>query len=550
MSVRISNLVLLVAGALAVSGPAVAAPAVAHGALSQTERAYADWLDATYAVSTLSAGTVAKIDGRGRAAWEASLKQQAAVLKAGLDRAARLKLHGEAARALRHMQKAFADPPAAPVTTTTQEAGARCETAPNASLDRAALSAALYGCFERFGNHISFEGRTIARTTALELLQELDASERRKALFDALSPLWRRINADGAPGSPYRRLIRLSANEARAKGSSRIVDAARTVGASPGQVETWLVSALERWRDANPGPAMEPWDYWNHYASGVRPLDPLIPPQRITALSFAYYRDLGLDLQAVGAIHDLGVRPGKAPLAYADFIRIGRETPSGWRPALARVSGNVEKGGLFVLNEIVHEDGHVAHMMAVRTRPAFFDLGDDLFVEAFADVTSWAVADPRWQQRYLGSSVDEAAGKRALFANVMLDVAWGLFELRMLRDPQADPNAVWTQITSRYLNIRPHPEVSWWALRVQLVDSPGYMINYGLGAVVTADLRRRFREQAGDFDAGDPRWYRYASDHLLRFGGSAPTPKLLRRFLGRPVSNEALLAEIARIERR
>ncbi len=391
------------------------------------------------------------------------------------------------------------------------------------------------------------EGRTIARATALELLQELDTAERRKALFDALTPLWRRINADGAPGSPYRRLIRLAADEARAKGSSPIADAARTVGASPGQVEAWLVAALEAWRDANPGPAMEPWDYWSHYASGVRPLDSLIPPERITALSFAYYRDLGLDLEAAGVIHDLGVRPGKAPLAYADFIRIGRETPRGWRPALARVSGNVEQGGLFALNEIVHEDGHVAHMMAVRARPAFFDLGDDLFVEAFADVTSWAVADPRWQRRYLGRSGGGAAGKRALLAGVMLDVAWGLFELRMLREPQADPNAVWTQITSRYLDIRPHPEALWWALRVQLVDSPGYMINYGLGAVVTADLRRRFRQEMGDFDAGNPAWYRYASDHLLRFGASVETPELLRRFLGRPVSDEALLAEIARI---
>ncbi|MBA3811057.1 MAG: hypothetical protein H0X27_05320 [Caulobacteraceae bacterium] len=541
-------LVGMIAAALAVF-LAVAAPAAARGALSPTEQAYADWLDATYAVSTLSAGAVAKIDGRDRTAWGASLTERAAVLKAGLDRAARRKLHGEAARALRRMQKAFADPPAAPVTTTTEEAGARCETAPDAGLDRAALSAALYGCFERFGNHIAFEGRTIARAPALELLGELDTAERRKALFDALTPLWRRIDADGAPGSPYRRLIRLAADEAHAKGSSPITDAARTVGASPGQVETWLVAALETWRDANPGPALEPWDYRSHYASAVRPLDRLIPPERITALSFRYYRDLGLDLEAAHAIHDLGVRPGKAPLAYADFIRIGRETPAGWRPALARVSGNVEKGGLSALNEIVHEDGHVAHMLAVRARSAFFELGDDLFVEAFADVTSWAVADPRWQRRYLGASVDEATAKRALFANVMLDVAWGLFEQRMLRDPKADPNAVWTEITSRYLNIRPHPEVSWWALRVQLVDAPGYMINYGLGAVVTADLRRRLREEAGDFDAGNPRWYRYASDHLLRFGGSVETPKLLRRFLGRPVSDAALLAEIAGIGR-
>jgi hypothetical protein len=524
-----------------------AIPALAGDALPPVERAYADWLDATYAVSTLSSGAVPLIDGRDQTSWQILLKQRTAVLKARLDHESRLKPRGEAARRLRMMRQALANPPAEALATSAEESASRCETVGSTNLDRTALSAALYGCFERYGNQIPFEGRTIARTTALDLLQDLDSSERRKALFDALVPLWRRINADDAPGSPYRRLIGLAVDEARKNGSSRITDAARTLGIPPGEVEAWLVAVLARWRDANPGPPMEPWDYWSHYAGGARPLDPVIPPDAITPLSFRYYRDLGLDLRAAGTIHDLGVRPGKAPLAYADFVRIGRETPAGWRPALARVSGNVEKGGLFVLNEIVHEDGHVAHMLSVHTRPAFFDLGDDLFVEAFADVASWAVASPRWQRRYLGQNIDEATSRRAMFANVMLDVAWGLFELRMLREPAADPNAVWTAITSDYLNMRPHPELSWWALRVQLVDQPGYMINYGLGAVVTADLRRRFTEKIGDFDAGNPQWYGYARDHLLRYGRSVETPALLRQFLGRPVSDEALLSELARI---
>ena len=89
----------------------------------------------------------------------------------------------------------------------------------------------------------------------------------------------------------------------------------------------------------------------------------------------------------------------------------------------------------------------------------------------------------------------------------MLDVAWALFELRMLRDPASDPNAVWTAITSRYLHIVPHPELPWWAVRVQLVSSPGYMVNYGLGAVLTADLREHIAAQLGRFETGDPRWY-------------------------------------------
>ena len=67
----------------------------------------------------------------------------------------------------------------------------------------------------------------------------------------------------------------------------------------------------------------------------------------------------------------------------------------------------------------------------------------------------------------------------------MLDVVWALFDLRMLRNPDADPNLVWAEITSRYLHIKPHPRLAWWAVRVQLVHKPGYMVNYGLGAVIT-----------------------------------------------------------------
>ena len=51
-------------------------------------------------------------------------------------------------------------------------------------------------------------------------------------------------------------------------------------------------------------------------------------------------------------------------------------------PTLVRVSGNYAHGGLGLINELVHENGHVVHMMALQTRPAFMDLGDPLFYEA------------------------------------------------------------------------------------------------------------------------------------------------------------------------
>jgi hypothetical protein len=167
-----------------------------------------------------------------------------------------------------------------------------------------------------------------------------------------------------------------------------------------------------------------------------------------------------------------------------------------------------------------------------------------LVIEAIADVTGWSVYEVEWQQKYLGCSASAAANRRARLGAVMLDIAWGLFELRMSRDPARDPNATWTEITSNYLNITPHPEISWWAVRGQLVDEPGYMIHYALGAFVTAEMRARIMEHIGDFDAGNPRWFNYLSARLFRFGGDRKPADLLVGFLGGPVRSEPFIASM------
>ena len=137
---------------------------------------------------------------------------------------------------------------------------------------------------------------------------------------------------------------------------------------------------------------------------------------------------------------------------------------------------------------------------------------------------------------------------RALHGSVMLDVAWSLFEIRMLHEPASDPNAVWTAITSEYLKIKPHPEVSWWAVRVQLVSRPGYMVNYGLGSVLTAEMRAAIASDIGPFDAGNARWYPWLTGMLLVFGSERSTKRLMQDLLGRPPSPEALLEQLRRIK--
>jgi hypothetical protein len=378
------------------------------------------------------------------------------------------------------------------------------------------------------------------------MLAEMNEEERRKKLFFAFVPLWQAVNGKDEADSPYRRLIPLTVSAA-AGHDSEIDAAARTVGVSPAEVERWLEQILETWRQVDGGPMIEPWNYYFRGGEADRLLRGATPKDAFLPVNERYYRDLGADLQQLGILYDLDARPGKAPLAYTDFVTRGRVVDGRWRPTVARVSGSYATGGLGLLNELVHENGHAVHMMAIHVRPAFMDLGDSLFVEAFADVPSWNTFEPSWQRKYLGQAAPEVASLRSLFSSVILDVAWALFECRMLRTPTADPNAVWTEITSRYLHIVPHPEFSWWAMRVQLVHMPGYMVNYGLGSVLTADLRQHTRDVLGSFETGNPQWFSWTSDHLLRFGEEIETSALLKQFLGRPVSPQALLDQIRRI---
>ena len=170
----------------------------------------------------------------------------------------------------------------------------------------------------------------------------------------------------------------------------------------------------------------------------------------------------------------------------------------------------------------------------------------DMFTEAVADLVTLQIYEPAWQRRYLQDAAPLADSIRAKYSGIVMDTAWALFEIRMLRDPDQDPNLLWTDLTGRYLRIRPHPELSWWAVRGQLVDLPGYMLNYAAGAILVADLRARIAALRGPFTEGDPGWYPWVSDRIYRFGLERPSRRVIEEFLGRPPSPQALLDDLAR----
>jgi len=511
--------------------------------VAATEIIYADLLDANGALSSIDSGLMKSYDGKDRESWKRTYREKRNALVAHL---AKLPTDGVSranARAVTLMRASLSDFPA---DGSTLSPTGKCGDSQNPGLAYDALRAALYSCFDELANNLQFEGGTVNRVSAFSLLEQIKEPQRRKKLFLAFNPLWEAINAKDQPDSPYRRMIRMTLPN-NANNKSPITAAADSLGVQPADVETWLEQILDTWRQVSGDIPIEPWDY--RYVAGEtsRMVDQAIPRESLRTISQGYYHDLGADLNDLGVLYDLDPRLGKAPLAYTDLLRCGRMVKGAWRPAIARVSANYGRGGLSNLNELVHEEGHAVHFVAVRARPAFTYNDSLLFIEAFADVPSWSVYEPAWQQKYLGTSTSRSASLRNLYSGVMLDVAWALFEIRMLHRPAADPNAVWTEITSHYLHVVPHPEYSWWAVRVQLMDSPGYMVNYGLGAVITADIRQRIRQSLGPFETGEPRWYAWISEHLLRTGGELETAALLRQFLGRPVSPQALIDDMRRL---
>jgi hypothetical protein len=525
-----------------------AAPAAARTRLAAAESTYAaardlrDRIDVALAVGRRSApdgspltDVLPRYDSL-RARLEARL--------AAVDSAA---LGGEDARALGVMRRTLARDLGAVVLPTGAPGPAAqrpdCKYEPAALADRIhgldSLRARMYACYGWAQSHVAVGGDTLDRLTILGELGHTRDAARRRARFLALAPVWRSIDGDGGAGSPYRRLIALE-TEARGSGEPATAVQARASGVPPDSLEPWLRAILEAWRDATPDSPVEPWDWYYAVGRTSRALSPRIPRERLAGLNAAAWRALGADVDSLRVHYDLDPRDGKDPVAFTTF---GGRTPiEPWVVATYRA------GGLDNLNELLHETGHAVHLAAIRTRPAFRDWPDsDPFTEAVADALALDVYEPVWQQRWLGDSVPLAASLRSRYGGIVLDVAWAMFELRMLREPGADPNLIWTGLTRDYLRIRPHPELSWWAMRGQLVDEPGYMVNYAAGAILIAAVRARIREVHGPFTAGDPSWYGWVAPRLYRFGLERPAREVLEEFLGGPVSPAALLDDLRRM---
>ena len=386
------------------------------------------------------------------------------------------------------------------------------------------------------------------RLTVTSMLAREDDATRR-SLFLSMEPAWRTLNGDDGPTSPYRRLLADSAARWERGGSP--VDAnAAGLGMDPATVESTMRRILGAFRAVAIGPGLvEPWDYRHRVGGLARRLDPLVPVARLREINDAHLRSIGADPAKLDIAYDIHPRPDRPviPTAFTVSEDIAVRAGDGtWTPARPWVFATYAEGGIGNLEELLHESGHALHYAAIRTRPATFSWPPDqtAFVEAVADVVGWTVHEPAFLKEHLGVDVTTRESVIARFGNVALDAAWTLFEIELHRHPDRSPNQVWAEIAERDLGIHGHPEWSWWAGRGQLIDGPGYLANYALGAIVVAAVRGRLRAIRGDWSLGDPGWYGHVSDALLRFGGGRTPASLLEAFLEGPLTAYALIANI------
>ncbi len=405
---------------------------------------------------------------------------------------------------------------------------------------------------------LAFDGEPLTRLQVLARLADEPDAERRRALFLALEPLWRSVDGSGDDRSPYAALIRASAARWRA-GHSPIDANAAAMGVTAREIEGWAVTTLDAWRTtfAEPAraagePLVEPWDWWWLAGEAHRTLAGALPVTALMDVNRAVHASLGADLDELGIVFDIHRRPGRrpVPVAYTTFDGRPHLRPDGtWSTGRPTILEACIDGGLGELTELIHETGHAIHIAGIRTRPAFTDWPDsDALTEALAELVALDAVDPAWQRRWLpgGASVPAAVATRGRYAEIALDAAWALLEIRLHAAPDRRANDVWTEITGEWLGIAPHPEWSWWAMRGQLVEAPGYMANYAIGAVVAEDLRAAIRAERGAWVDGDPGWYPWVREHVYRFGLERSTSEVLRGVLGRPPNADALLRQVSR----
>ena len=323
-----------------------------------------------------------------------------------------------------------------------------------------------YDAYGAAATAIEVDGETIDRLSAFARLATAEDAAERRAVFEAMAPVWRAVDGDGGVTSPHRRLVAASA-ERWVKAGSTIEANAAVLGIAPGAFEPMLHAILADGRrvvaDAaglRPGGRVEPWDYRFVVGAVERRLRAAVPARpavgRSTMRISARWVPIPMSLaSAMTSRRNSAARSSRSP---------SRPTagPGPW------VFATYREGGLGNLTELLHESGardpltpRVRTAARVRTsHPASYAA----FFEAVGRAARLGCAGAGVHRPTTSASPSTRTSRRS-------GPVWrgparcllGALRGGVHRSPGRQPNDVWAEVVADGLGIEPHPEWSWWA---------------------------------------------------------------------------------------
>ena len=248
-----------------------------------------------------------------------------------------------------------------------------------------------------------------------------------------------------------------------------------------------------------------PWDYPDRFLQSIPRSDPAtsldgwFTPTRIGRLCKAYFRGVGLPIEALWNASDMAPREGKYPHAFC----IGIDNPHD-----VRVLCNLDATARW-METALHEFGHALYnswldpdlpWLLRESAHTFVTEGVAMFFGRLAKDANWLTTVAEVPTKRAAAAAERLREAQLVFAR------WGLtvtaFERAMYADPEGDLNGDWWRIVGELQGLR-RPE-GWdrpdWASKVHIACYPAYYQNYLLGEMYASQLGRTLVERLGTRD--------------------------------------------------
>jgi peptidyl-dipeptidase A len=296
---------------------------------------------------------------------------------------------------------------------------------------------------------------------------------------------------------------------------------------------------------------LRPWHYADPFFQEPPPegsvdLDPLFQDRDPVALARRTFDGIGFDVAGILERSDLFPRTGKNQHAFC--IDVDREGD-------VRVLANVVPNHDW-MSTMLHELGHGVYDLGFDASLPWL-LRDTHLVttEATAIFFGALAGDRAWLERVAGLDAVEAAAlgsrlRAARAAELLVFTRWVLvmtgFERRLYADPEADLDAAWWRLVSRYQLVTPPPErrAPDWAAKIHIAVAPVYYHTYLYGAIVAAQIRDALRREFGQI-VDSPEAGRALRERLFAPGLAVRWDRLVEQVSGAQLAVESLVREVA-----